>query len=102
MVMSWLGINRLYIIISMKQSACHKFTFQDDTNLQAFKEGVLICDTGSDKNADIKCKKFFIIYCHRPHFPNTLIQPPLYISIIERQPCFLFPGHLSILYGFIL
>ena len=61
MVVSWLGINRLCFIISMKQSVCHKSQKKDDTNLQALIEDVLICDSKSDKNADINCKKNFTI-----------------------------------------
>jgi HJR/Mrr/RecB family endonuclease len=46
----------------MKQSTCHKFPFQDDTNLQAFTECVLIYDTGSDKNADVNQEKKIPIF----------------------------------------
>ena len=61
MVVSWLGINRSYFIISMKQSACHNFPFQDHINLQALTVIALMNDYRIDKNAEIKCKKNFTI-----------------------------------------
>ena len=57
MVVSWLGINRSYLIISMKQSACHKSSCYDDTNLQALTIDRHMIDFEFDKNSYINCKK---------------------------------------------
>ena len=65
MVVSWLGINRFYFIISMKQSICHKFPFQDDTNLQALTVIASMNDSRTDKYADTNCKKNFTICGHK-------------------------------------
>jgi len=62
MVVSWLGINRSYFIISMKQSACHKSQKKDDTNLQAFTDGRQVIEYEFDKNSDINCKANFPIW----------------------------------------
>jgi hypothetical protein len=53
MVVSWLGINRSYFIIRMKQSACHKSQKKDDTNLQALTDFRQTIDYEFNKNSYI-------------------------------------------------
>ena len=65
MVVSWLGINRTYFIISMKQSACHKSQKKDDTNLQALADFRQAIDYEFDKNSDLICKAYFPILGRR-------------------------------------
>jgi hypothetical protein len=65
MVVSWLGINRFYFIISMEQPACHKSQKKDDTNLQAFTDGRQVIDYEFDKNSYINCKANFPIFHKR-------------------------------------
>jgi hypothetical protein len=65
MVVSWLGINRFYFVISMKQSACHKSQKKDDTNLQSFTDAKQVIDSGTGKNPDKNCKTYFTICGHR-------------------------------------
>jgi hypothetical protein len=51
----------------MKQSACHKSPFQDDTNLQALTVVSKMPDSGFVKNPDINCKNNFTIRGCRSH-----------------------------------
>jgi hypothetical protein len=53
MVASWLGINRSYYILSMKQSARHKSQKKDDTNLRALADFRQAIDYEFDKNSYI-------------------------------------------------
>jgi hypothetical protein len=77
-------------MISMKQSACNKFPFQDDTNLQTFTDDAYIYDPDFDKNSYINCKANSPILGRRRqlHLRKTLIPPPLYILINERKLIF--------------
>jgi hypothetical protein len=62
MVVSWLGINRSCLIISIEQSACHKSQKKDDTNLQALTVIALMNDSRIDKNADVNQEIKFPIF----------------------------------------